>query len=297
MKLKEYEGKELFKKYGILVPKGKVISKVEKIEGIAKAQVLDGGRGKKGLIKDASEENLKELFKHCKEVLVEEKLDIEKEYYLCLTIDRELKDIVVLFSEEGGIDIEESKNVEKILYSEFNEEKFNDIVKNMHKLMIEENATLVEINPLAKVGKELIALDSKIILDTKEESNYVELDGNIGIIGNGAGLVMATLDSVEHYGGKAANFLDLGGGADNEVMREAIKKVLEKDVKVIFINIFGGITRCDEIARGLVDVKIDIPMIVRIVGTNEKEAKKILEENNIQVCDSMEECAKEAVGV
>lgn len=297
MKLKEYEGKELFKKYDIRVPEGRVISKVEDVEGIAKAQVFFGRRKKRGLIKEASEENLKELFKHCKEILVEEKLEVEREYYLSLVIDRSLKDVVVLFSEDGGIDVEDLKSMEIVPFNEFNKEEFNDIKEKMYKLMKEENASLVEINPLGKVDGELIALDSKIILEDEKESNYVELDGDIGIIGNGAGLVMATLDSIEHYGGKAANFLDLGGGADKERMKKAIEKVLEKDVKAIFINIFGGITRCDEIAEGLSEMNIKIPLVVRMIGTNEERGREILEKNGIKVYDSMEEGAKRVVEI
>ncbi len=297
MKLKEYEGKELFKKYGINIPKGKVISKVEDIEGIAKAQVLSGKRKKNGLILESNEENLKKLFENCDEVLVEEKLKIEKEYYLALSIDRELKDVVVLFSKEGGIDIEDSSKIEKIPINEFKGNEFSPIVDRMYRLMKEENAILVEINPLGRVNNNLIALDSKIILDDEvnEGFNYVELDGDIGIIGNGAGLVMATLDAVKHFNGKAANFLDLGGGADKERMEKAVSKVLEKNVKVIFINIFGGITRCDEIANGLIEMNVKVPIIVRMIGTNEEEGKRILNDYGIEVYDSLEEGARKAV--
>jgi len=154
--------------------------------------------------------------------------------------------------------------------------------------------------PVGLVKNELIALDSKIILDDNayseaKEMAYVELDGNIAIVGNGAGLVMATLDTINHFGGKAANFLDLGGGADKERMKEAIDLIMEKNPKSIFVNIFGGITRCDEIAKGIVELKINVPMVVRMIGTNDKEARKILEKNKIKSYDSMEGCAKMAV--
>ena len=186
----------------------------------------------------------------------------------------------------------------------------------MYKLMRDYKALLVEINPLALCSGKLIAADSKIILDNnfrqsefteelsaeEEEAkrfgfSYVELDGNIAIIGNGAGLVMATLDTVNYYGGKAANFLDLGGGADKERMEKALEIVVRKEPKIIFINIFGGITRCDDITNGLVEIKekINMPIVVRMIGTNEDAAKDILKRAGIKTYSSMEECAKKAV--
>ncbi len=322
MRLKEYQGKELFKKYGILVPKGKLITSIQADPSkLAKAQVLMGKRDKRGLIASATEENLERLFKHSKEILLEEKLEIEKEYYLVLTIDKEEKEIVVLFSEEGGIEIEKSKKIIKLSYnklSKFPDKKFLPIIKSMYKLMRDYNALLVEINPLILSQNKLIAADSKIILDDnvshhefkksltpleKEAENnglsYVDLNGNIAIIGNGAGLVMATLDMIEYFGGKAANFLDLRGGASIEKMEKALGIVLEKNPKIIFINIFGGITKCDDIAKGLVNYrnknKFGIPIIVRMIGTNEEEAKDFLIKNKIKIYDSMEEGAKKAV--
>jgi succinyl-CoA synthetase beta subunit len=317
MRLKEYQGKELLKRYGISVPKGKVICSIENVKGIAKAQVLSGKRGKRGLIRESNDKNQRELFRHCKEILVEERLEIEKEYYLALTIDRIEKEIVILFSEEGGIDIEEGKKVLRVPYgkmrAEFSHKEFFGIIDSMHRLMRENDAILVEINPLALVKGKLIAADAKIILDDNaahgdeaEEQNevaakhglsYVELEGDIAIIGNGAGLVMGTLDTVAYFGGRAANFLDLGGGADNERMAKALEIVVRKKPRVVFINIFGGITRCDDIARGLVEArkKIKTPLIVRMIGTNEEEAKRILSENGIKSYDSMEECARMAV--
>jgi succinyl-CoA synthetase beta subunit len=317
MRLKEYQGKELFRRYGIPVPQGKVITSVQDIKGIAKAQVLAGKRGKMGLIKEATPENLKELFKHCSEVLVEERLAIEKEFYLALTIDRIEKEIVVLFSEEGGMDIEEGHKVMQYPYGKgFPKPEFIPIIESMHKLMREQDAILVEINPLVLVKGRLIAADAKIILDDnaphegfgdertgiEQEAasyglSYVGLDGDIAIIGNGAGLVMATLDTITYFGGKAANFLDLGGGADNERMAKALELVTRSKPRVVFINIFGGITRCDEIAEGLVAAKerIKVPLVVRMIGTNEREAKIMLTEHGIKSFDSMEECARMAV--
>lgn len=322
MRLKEYQGKELFKKYGISVPKGKLITSVQADSSkLAKAQVLTGKRGKRGLIAPATAENLKRLFKYSREILLEEKLKIEKEYYLALTIDKEEKNIVILFSEEGGIEVEKAKKISKLPYkrlNEFSNKRVLPTIKSMYRLMKDYNALLVEINPLVLSNNKLIAADSKIILDDnvshpqfkkelthleqEAESSglsYVDLEGDIAIIGNGAGLVMATLDMINYFGGKAANFLDLGGGASIEKMEKALEIVLEKNPKVILINIFGGITRCDEIAKGLINYKnknkLDTPIIVRMVGTNEEQAKEILTKNGIKTYDAIEECAKKAV--
>ncbi len=318
MRLKEYQGKQLFNKYGILIPHGELITSIKpNSDKIAKAQVLEGKRGKRGLIKPATKENLTALFEHCKEILVEEKLTIEKEYYLALTIDKTEKEIVILFSESGGIDVEDSKNIQNLAYSNINKfqnKEIIQIIRAMHKLMIEYNALLVEINPLVLSNGKLIAADSKIILDDNimhpdfkqdktileleaERSglSYVELDGNIGLIGNGAGLVMATLDVISHFGGKVANFLDLGGGAAVNKMQKALEIVAKTKPKVIFINIFGGITRCDDIARGIVNQKLSIPLVIRMIGTSEEKAKEILDKNNIKSYDSMEDCARIAV--
>lgn len=192
--------------------------------------------------------------------------------------------------------------------------------------MIDYDAELVEINPLVLSDDKLTAADSKIIiddnalfrhpefLDKKQEElteiereankyglQYVELDGDIAVIGNGAGLVMATLDVINYFNGRAANFLDIGGGASVEMMEKALEIVLMKNPKGIFINIFGGITRCDDIANGIVNYvkknKIKILMVIRMIGTNDKEGRAILNKNNIHALDSMEECAKTVVGL
>ena len=315
MRLKEYEGKKLFRKYGILIPAGEIITSIkENPTKLAKAQVLSGKRKKQGLILVATKENLKRLFETCEEVLLEEKLKVEKEYYLALTIDRNEKEIVVLFSEEGGSGIEDIKKTVKIGYSElkkFPDKKFLPIINSMYKLMEDYHALLVEINPLILSEGRLIAADSKVILDDnikysefsenlnfsekeakKNGMSYVDLEGNIGIIGNGAGLVMATLDTVSFFGGKVANFLDLGGGASVSRMEKALELVLKKNLKIVFINVFGGITRCDDIAKAIVDFSADVPIVVRLIGTNDKIANKILNENGIKTYDNMEECAK-----
>lgn len=344
MKLKEYQGKEIFHKYGIKIPDSFLITspeQIKKIKGkkVLKAQVLYGGRGKAGLIQFATKKDIKkkaeEIFsKGVKEILVEEKIKSKKEYYISITIDRLEKKPLLIFSSKGGVDIEElaekyPKKIKKYYIDKnFSPKKVSKeikiesgLVEKIYKIFKDYDAELIEINPLSLTKKGLLALDSKVIIDDnalyrqdfkKDESlteiekkaqeadlSYVELKGNIGIIGNGAGLVMSTLDVVNHYGGKVANFLDVGGGASKEKMEKAMELVLVKNPKGIFINIFGGITRCDEIAQGLVDYKnkhkIEIPMVIRMIGTNEEEAKKILEENKIHFINSMEEGAKKIV--
>ena len=346
MKLKEYQGKKIFQEHGLKIPDSFLITdpeQIKEIEGevVLKAQVFYGGRRKEGLVQIATQENAKEkaeqIFKkRVKEILVEKKIEIKKEYYISITIDRTKKKSLLIFSAEGGIDIEElaEKHPEKIkkyvIDENFSPKNVSKeigidqyVIEKLYKIFQDYDAELVEINPLILADEGLVALDSKIIIDDnalfrqdfkKDESltelekkarkadlNYVELGGNIGIIGNGAGLVMSTLDMVNYYGGKVANFLDVGGGANKEKMEQAIDIVLTKKPKGLFINIFGGITRCDEIAQGLIDYKkkhnITIPMVIRMIGTNEKEAKKILEKNNMHFINSMEEGAKKIVGL
>jgi len=355
MKLTEYQGKRLFLKYDIPVPSGFVVSSVEELEAnmptstiILKAQILSGKRKKRGAIIEANPDNVKEAIEglldkkvgseEVKQILVEQKLEILEEYYLSMSIDRANKNILIMFSDNGGIDIEETAkqdpdSIIKINFFEFNETdlknklaKFKHVgllvplIAKLHKHITHCDSIMSEINPLVLVGEELIAADSKVIIDDNaikrhpecktfreeigipepEAINYVELDGDIGIVGNGAGLVMATLDSIAYFGGKPANFLDLGGGTGKEELEKAFDKVINnQNVKVLFVNIFGGITRCDEIAQGIIDYKnktgISIPMFVRMIGTNDEEGKAILKQNGIETYDSMEECAKNAV--
>ena len=201
--------------------------------------------------------------------------------------------------------------------------KVADIATKLYRAFIKYDAELAEINPLAVTPEGMVAVDAKMVIDDnalyrhKELArefagsqeytdieklakdaglSYVDLEGNIGVIGCGAGLVMASLDTLKLYGGEAANFLDVGGGANSENMKRALELVLMKDaVKSIFINIFGGITRCDEIANGIVEFAPKIPISVRMMGTNEEEGKKILKENGYVIRDSIEESAKEAI--
>lgn len=356
MKLKEYIGKELFRKYGINVPNGVLIKSIDELKRadeiksrtlVVKAQVLAGGRGKAGGIKLAERTELNRVVSEMlgsrikgekvNEVLVEEKLEIEKELYLSFVINRSERNINLVFSEAGGIDIEETaeKHPKKIVRTgliEFSDSVLKglpdirglrDMTAKLYKLFRENDCQLAEINPIVVSRNNLIAADAKIIIDDnalyrhpefsvkteelteledmakKSGLQYVELDGNIAVIGNGAGLVMATLDMIKHFGGKPANFLDVGGGASVEQMELAIRIALMKKPKALFINIFGGITRCDEIAQGISNYKsrnrIEIPLVVRMIGTNEEMGRKILEENKIHSIDTMEEGARKVV--
>lgn len=370
MRLQEYQGKELFRRVGIAVADGKVALTPAEAEGIAgdlgcpvvvKAQVLVGGRGKAGGIKLArtpqearvhAEAILNMTIKgeRVRKVLVTKAVEIEREFYLSITIDRAAKKPIAIFSAEGGMEIEElakarpekiikfhidpliglqSYQVRTALYRANIEpslmKPLSEIFFKLYQAFVQYHAQLVEINPLALADGKLIAVDSKFIIDDddipaelagwEEEElagspeeraakqaglQYVKLDGTIGIIGNGAGLVMATLDMVALKGGRPANFLDIGGGASAEMMKKALQIVLsDPNVRGLFINIFGGITRCDEVARGLVaarqELGIRVPMVVRLTGTNEAEGRKILEAQGITPVADMEEGAAEIV--
>ena len=318
MKLLESQGKEIFKEYGINIPKQFKLDEVDQ-DVVVKAQVLVGGRGKAGGIKLANKTNVKDVSQQIlgmqikgeevKQVLIEEKLNIEEEHYLSVTVDRNSKGYICVASAKGGVNIEDVPK-EDIVKGKF--ENIKDKVcagkqKLFQKLLQiakEKDAILVEINPLVLSDHKLYAADSKVIIDDnalfrqdfegeKEGGNYVELDGDVGIIGNGAGLVMGTLDTLAYYGGKPANFLDVGGGSSTEVVEDAIDRVLEnKNVKKLLVNIFAGISRCDEVAQAIVNKKIGIPMVVRMVGTNQEKGREILLANGIKAFDSMEECVK-----
>jgi succinyl-CoA synthetase beta subunit len=203
------------------------------------------------------------------------------------------------------------------------------ILEKLYRVGLDYDTELIEMNPLAEASDgKFLAADARMIIDdnslfrheeykkrllegeselspqeleaSKNDLAYVKLDGNIGVIGNGAGLVMATLDTIQYYGGKPANFLDIGGGAPSEKTALSLKIVLsDPKVRVLFINILGGITRCDEVARGILEAKKKVgvtkPMVIRLVGTNEEEGKRILTEAGIHVLESMEEAAQRAV--
>ncbi len=377
MRLHEYQAKQIFAKYGIKIPRGKLATNVEEVKKAAeelggrvvlKSQILVGGRGKAGGIKlansvDEAVEIAKDLFgkvikgHRVEKIYVEEQLDIKKEMYVGLTLDRAEKGIALIVSSVGGMDIEEiaAEHPEKIarvtinpLYGLFDyqirevlyrsgmpkelHKELTAIIKALYKILVDHEAELTEINPLVLTDKGLYAADARLNVDDNalyrhpelkelrdytevdqieriaEEKglNYVKLDGNIGVIANGAGMSMSTMDLIYLEGGKPANFLDIGGGASSEVVKEAIKTILmDKNVKVIFMNIFGGITRCDEVARGLVkafqEIEVPVPIVLRLAGTNEEEGRKIIEDflekekKNIIVVETMEEGAKKAV--
>ncbi len=375
MVIHEYQGKELMEQIGVPITKGRVASTPAEAKVIAaeigkkvavKAQVHVGGRGKAGGIKiaDTPEQaekaaseilgmDIKGLIVH--KVLVEECIEIEKEYYLGITLDRDACTHVVMLSPMGGVDIEEvavshpdqifrchshpvlglqDYEIREMLFKldvpQDLRKKLHFFIKKLFELYRKYDCTLAEINPLAilKDGR-VIAADAKVNFDDNatyrhpeleamrevaEEdplerdaklrglNNYVRLDGEVGIIGNGAGLVMGTLDIVAREGGKAANFLDVGGGANAALVANALGLVLsDPNVKGVLFNIFGGITRGDEVAKGIVEgskqVEIKVPLVIRLSGTNEAEGRAILKENGYEVAATMEEAAAKIVAL
>ncbi len=378
MYLKEFEGSAIFARYGIDVPISCVVTGdlrdtnnesravlnnfLDANPGVnefaVKAQLLRGHRGRTGAIAFAERGDLEKTIIDLKkkrfdgaddyEILVEEKVEMAEELYISVTLDRYERCYKLIFSKNGGVDIEETaedpnqqifetnlETVDEIFIKDFfsficrlNEDltlRLTDLTMTLLEIMEKEDATLVEINPLAVTeDSHLVAVDSKVVIDDnaiyrhkefsalegrglspleKEAKEmglaYVELDDDLAVIGNGAGLVMATLDAVSYYGAAAANFCDVGGGASRDKMAKALEIVLsKKSVKKILINIFGGITHCDEIAMGIIDKinsgALEVPMCVRIVGTNENEAAEILTKAGVKSFKSFEEAVKEA---
>ena len=365
MKLYEYMGKEQFAKYGIPIPEGGVASTpaeaaalTEKIGSVVvKSQVLSGKRGKAGGIAftedpaEAREFSAKILGSELcgfivDKVLVEQKLQIDREFYLAITVDGAARKPIILASAQGGMDIEdvpEEHMVRQTLDVTIGMQPYitRDVVRrlgvtgtvakqiaailsNLYKLFVEMDAELAEINPLVISGEKVIAADAKVTIDddalfrhkdlpvveerTDAEKkahelglSYVELGGDIAVMANGAGITMATLDLIEYYGGAAANFLDAGGGAGIEQTSKALELLLSKDPKAILINIFGGITRCDDVASAFAYVKknigIPVPVVIRLVGTNEDEGRAILREVGIETYQFMHEAAAKAVEI
>lgn len=286
----------------------------------------------------------KEILKQFNIPTVEEKLTIQHEYYLAITIDNTLATPVILASKYGGIDIEEvpKKEIIKIpinilegLNPDLTKEiidhltlkddlaqSFTDILNKAYKMFREIDAELLEINPLVLCNNQFIAVDAKITIDNNalyrqpnlpivEERtateqaahslglSFVELNGDIAIMANGAGITMATLDIIQYYGGSPANFLDVGGGANIKQMTKAIEILLNKNPEVIFINILGGITRCDDVAKAFIQVNntknIDVPVVIRLVGTNEREGLQLLKAEGITAYSTMREAAIKAI--
>ena len=355
MKLKEYEAKAILEKAGISIPRGILVKKGEDFlvspdikEAAVKAQVEVAGRGKAGGILMAENarirETTEELFRASikgvpvEEILIEEKLQIQHEYYLSITIDRSKKAPVILFTTEGGVDIEEvaQKNPDAIkkttIYPLLSAVpgytlryllngapgEIGAVIQKLYSVFRSKDALLAEINPLVMTADGLYAADAKLILDDnalarqgiKENRDlsdrerqaaahgfsFVELDGNIGVIGNGAGLTMATVDLINRTGGRPANFLDVGGGADRVRVAHAVRLLGSMpDVTVIIVNLLGGITRCDEVAAGIIEAGVSQKIIVRLAGTNEAEGKALLSSKGYLMLDTMEEAVTAAV--
>ncbi|HEX7388369.1 MAG TPA: ADP-forming succinate--CoA ligase subunit beta [Castellaniella sp.] len=382
MKIHEYQGKELLKKFGVTVPRGfpafsveEAVEAAKKLGGpvwVVKAQIHAGGRGKGGGVKLArsidevrtlaSEILGMQLVTHqtgpegqkVKRLLIEEGADIKKEYYVGIVMDRASQRVCVMASSEGGMEIEEvaAKTPEKILkvfvdpltgltesdaaglargigVPEASVGRAAAEFQKLYKVYWETDASLAEINPLILEGNGGIkALDAKFNFDANalfrhpeimayrdldEEDPaevqasefglaYIQLDGNIACLVNGAGLAMATMDTIKLYGGSPANFLDVGGGATAEKVTEAFKIMLKnKGVKAILVNIFGGIMRCDVIAEGVIAackaVNLSVPLVVRMKGTNEEQGKKMLAASGLPIisANTMAEAATAAV--
>ncbi len=372
MKLHEYQSKQIFSRYGIPIPKGKVASTADEARSIAvelggrvviKSQVLVGGRGKAGGIRLAKDPHEAEdvaaqiLAMEIKglpvrKVLVDEAASISKEIYLGITNDRGARKPVMMASSAGGVEIEEVARTspEKIIKSHINPllglkdyqarniaigidlpkqhwKLFSQIANGLWRAFQDCDATLAEINPLVITDNgQLVALDGKMLIDDnalfrhpdlaelrdldveapaevearKYGLTYIKLDGNIGCMVNGAGLAMTTMDIIKLFGGEPANFLDIGGGAGSDKVAAAIRIILtDPNVKAVLFNIFGGITRGDEVARGilsaLAEVKPHIPMVVRLVGTNADEGRKLLSDANMITAETLVDAAKKAV--
>jgi succinyl-CoA synthetase beta subunit len=377
MDLLEYQGKQLFARHGLAVSPGRVVTTVEEAVAAAnevgypvvvKAQVLIGGRGKAGGVKLAADEaqarehagNILGLDIHghtVRTLWIEHASDIATEYYASVLLDRSAKQPLVMFSTEGGVDIEEVAECtpEKLVRHHVDAlaglsreeavriataggadvdvvEGVADALTALYEVWLEEDATLAEINPLIVTPERQVkALDAKVSLDgnalyrhpenqglsdvenedpierrAKEQGvQYVALDGDIGILGNGAGLVMSTLDVVAQAGGRPANFLDAGGGSDAAKIKQAVELILSNErVRAVLFNIFGGITRCDEVARGLIaafgEVKPTVPFVVRLDGTNDKQGRELLAQvalPNVHPAATMNEAAAKVVAL
>jgi len=374
VKIHEYQAKEIFDHYGIPTPQGKVATTADEVFKIAqeigkkvvvKAQVHVGGRGKAGGVKLAdTPEQAKEAAKQIlgmdikgltvHKVLVVEAVNITKELYLGMILDRGPKKVTIMVSEAGGMDIEEvaASTPEKILKAEVDpligvkgyqarrlfETIFSDkeqlktalsVTEKLYNIFMDKDCSLVEINPFAILDDgRLVAADAKINFDEnalgrhpeleklldhdsvdKNELianeyglSFVQLDGDVGCIVNGAGLAMATMDGVKLYNGEPANFLDVGGSSNPQKVVKALEIIMSNSkIKSILFNIFGGITRCDDIANGILEAlgKIDIPVpiIVRLTGTNEEQAREILDKSGKDLipATTMNEAVKLAV--
>jgi len=384
VKIHEHQGKSVLAGFGVPVPRGEVAFSSGEAGEIArrlggsvvvvKAQIHAGGRGKGGGVKlaespEEAEEIAKQLLgmtlvthqtgpegRKVGRVLIEEGLQIERELYLSIVIDRATACPVVIASAAGGMDIEEvaASEPEKILRETIDfstgvapfqarklafgmglsagpAQKLVKVLKSIYTTFIETDASMIEINPLILTRDgDLLALDAKVTLDDSalyrhadlqdlrdlsEEDpleveasnfslNYIRLDGNIGCMVNGAGLAMATMDIIKLAGGEPANFLDVGGGANAEQIRNAFKILTsDQNVRAVLINIFGGILRCDVLAEGVIaavqELGVPVPIVIRMEGTNVEEGKRLLKESglNFITADSMGEAAERVVAL
>jgi succinyl-CoA synthetase beta subunit len=373
MNIHEYQAKEILSSYGIPVPRGRVALTADQVERAAKemggrcvvkAQIYAGGRGKAGGVKlvhhpEQAQDLGKELFGKrlvtpqtgseglkVRRILVEEAVEISREFYLAITLDRATSRYCLIASAEGGVEIEEVAGSAPEKIHILNIDPFTglrpfqarraalalglagtvcedcvELILNLYRCAMEKDCFLVEINPLVvtKAGW-LMAMDAKINFDDnamfrhreypdmldysqldpleisagKYDLSYIKLNGNVGCMVNGAGLAMATLDVLQECGAEPANFLDVGGGATREKVAEAFKIILQDgDVKGVFVNIFGGIMRCDVIAQGIIEAAAEVhctlPIVVRMDGSKVAEGKKMLLESglNIQVGETL----------
>lgn len=382
MKIHEYQGKEILRRFGVAVPRGiacqsveDAVKAAETLGGpvwVVKAQIHAGGRGKGGGVKLArSLEQVREyahqilgmrLITHqtgpggqqVRRLLIEEGVDIKKELYVSMVTDRVSQRVVLMASSEGGMDIEEVAESHPELIHRITIDPATGLtdadadsiaarigvpaasiadarkqLQGLYQAYWETDASLAEINPLILTGDgKVVALDAKFNFDanalfrhpeivayrdldeedpaeieaSKFDLAYISLDGNIGCLVNGAGLAMATMDTIKLFGGEPANFLDVGGGATTEKVTEAFKLMMKNpELKAILVNIFGGIMCCDVIAEGVIAaskaVSLNVPLVVRMKGTNEEIGKKLLADSGLPIisADSMEEAAQKVV--
>ncbi|AUO55036.1 ADP-forming succinate--CoA ligase subunit beta [Ehrlichia canis] len=383
MNIHEYQAKHILSRFGVSVPKGAIVHSLSEVDDaisklhskviVVKAQIHAGGRGKAGGVvvcrtSDEAKASIKNMLgstlvthqtskdgQKVRKVYLEEGCDIKKEYYISAIVNRKQSQVSIIFSTEGGVDIEEvaSTSPEKVIVCNIDPlfgfqsfhgrnlcfdsnlsldqtRKISDIAEKIYKVMLSTDANQVEINPLVETSSgNFIALDAKINFDDnalyrhpdiqelrdydeeiKEEIeaskyglNYIKMDGNIGCMVNGAGLAMATMDIIKYYGAEPANFLDVGGGASQKTVTEAFKIILSDKVDGILVNIFGGIMRCDIIANGIIaaieEIGINVPLVVRLSGTNFELGKKLLDDSslNIITANDLSEAAYNIVNI
>ncbi len=384
MKIHEYQAKEILRKYAVAVPDGQVATTPEEAQAIAeklggdavvvKAQIHAGGRGKGGGVKLAnSPGEVRELAaemlgmnlvthqtgpegKEVRKVLIEQGVNIARELYAGIVLDRAVAQNVFMVSTEGGVEIEAvaAETPEKILkewidpavgFRPFQASRIAfglgltgsqvrsavKFFRSLYRAYQETDASLAEINPLVVTADgDVLALDAKMNFDdnalyrhrdirdyrdlteedpaeieaSKYDLNYINLDGNVGCMVNGAGLAMATMDIIKLSGGEPANFLDVGGAASPETVQQGFKIILQDEkVKAVLINIFGGIVRCDRVAQGIIDalegLRVSVPVVVRLEGTNSREAAELLEASPLEfsVAQSLRDAAEKSVAV